>query len=171
MTTFKIIGAIIIILACGSVGFRIKLAHTKEIYSMKMLIASLDYMECELQFRMLPLPELCKLTANECEGSLQRFYFLLAEELEQQVSPDVKQCIQVVFSKINNLPNSTAEAIKQMGKSIGRFDLAGQLRGLESVRGECRIKLGKLMANSEPRMRSYQTLGLCAGAAIVILLV
>lgn len=171
MTTFKWIGAVAILFACGSVGFRIKRTHYKEVSTLKMLISALDYMECELQFRMYPLPELCRLTANECDGLLNKFFSLLSNELEDQISPDVKQCVHTVLSKIPELPGSTAEALELMGKSIGRFDLQGQLKGLESVRAECRVKLNKLMGNSETRLRSYQTLGLCAGAAIIILLV
>ncbi len=171
MMTFKWIGALVILISCGSVGFQIKKAHNKEIQTMKMLISALDYMVCELQFRMYSLPELFRLTANECEGVLQKFFILLANELEDQISPDVKQCIQSVLVKVTELPPSTAESMKNLGKSMGRFDLPGQLKGLETIRGECRIKLSKLTAGSEPRLRSYQTLAICAGAAIIILLV
>ncbi len=171
MNIMKLIGAAIILLACGSIGYGIRRAHCREINTMKLFISALDYMECELQFRMYPLPELCRLTANECEGCLQRFFSMLANELEDQISPDVKKCVCAVLSRIQDIPLSTAEAISMMGKSMGRFDLEGQLKGLESVRSECRVKLGKLMGSSEARVRSYQTLGLCAGAAIIILLV
>ncbi len=171
MTALKIIGAVVIIFACGSVGVRIRQTHTREIQSMKMLISALDYMKCELSYRMYPLPELCRLTAKECEGVLRKFFSNLANEMDDQISPDVKQCINTVLAQVPEMATSTAEAIILMGKSMGRFDLQGQLKGLESVRAECRLKLSKLMADREPRMRSYQTLGLCAGAAIVILLV
>ncbi len=171
MTALKWIGASVILIACGGVGYCMKIAHYREIRTLKMFISALDYMECELQFRMLPLPELCRLTARECEGSLSKFFSYLAMELENQISPDVKRCVHAVLSRVSDLPTSTAEAVQLMGKSMGRFDLQGQLKGLESIRAECRVKLTKLMGNSENRVRSYQTLGLCAGAAIVILLV
>ena len=58
-----------------------------------------------------------------------------------------------------------------MGSSLGRFDLEGQLQGLESVRIYCREQLDELSKDRDVRLRSYQTLGLCAGAALAILFV
>lgn len=171
MMILKWIGAASILASCGSVGFMIRMSHNKEINSLKMFISALDFMECELQFRMYALPELCRLTAQECEGSLRKFFSLLSNELEDQISPDVKRCINAVLTKMKDLPSSTLDGIESLGNSLGRFDLQGQLKGLESVRRECRVKLNKLAGNSESRLRSYQTLGLCAGAAVVILLV
>ena len=49
--------------------------------------------------------------------------------------------------------------------------MAGQLLGLEEQRRRCNAELEKLNAGKEDRLRSYQTLGLCAGAALVILFI
>ena len=43
--------------------------------------------------------------------------------------------------------------------------------GVETVRGECRRELEQMNVNKDVRLRSYQTLGFCAGAAVAILLI
>ena len=58
-----------------------------------------------------------------------------------------------------------------MGSSLGRFDLDGQLLGLEAVRVYCQEQLSEMSKDRDVRLRSYQTLGLCAGAALAILFV
>ena len=63
------------------------------------------------------------------------------------------------------------EVMTELGDHLGRFDLQGQINGLEHCREHCVSKLKLLSDNKEKRLRSYQTLGLCAGAAIAILLV
>ena len=63
------------------------------------------------------------------------------------------------------------DALILLGRWLGRFDLDGQLKGLDAVRQECRRHLEELNNNREVRLRSYQTLGLCAGAAIAILFI
>ena len=70
-----------------------------------------------------------------------------------------------------HIPDSLREELKLMGKTLGRFDLDGQLRGLESVKDDCIRALEKLSDNRDVRLRSYETLGLCAGAALAILLI
>ena len=60
--------------------------------------------------------------------------------------------------------------LRNLGISLGRFDLPGQLQGIHTARGECQSALDRLCSNRDNRLRSYETLGLCAGAALAILL-
>ena len=76
-----------------------------------------------------------------------------------------------MLTGLREIPKLTRESLELLGRSLGRFDLEGQLRGLESVRQVCRHGLETLAQNSAIRNRSYQTLGLCAGAALAILFI
>ena len=58
-----------------------------------------------------------------------------------------------------------------LGRSLGRFDLSGQLKGLTSLRERCSREMQELHLDRDNRLRSYRVLGLCAGGALVILLV
>lgn len=167
----RLVGAGMIVIA--SVGFALLIAlfHKKEITTLKQLISALDYMECELQYRMYALPELCRLTAGECTGILRNVFSSLAIRLEDQISPDVRCCMQEVLSNQRNIPSQALECLYLLGESLGRFDLPGQLKGLENARKECRERLARLQAGGEGRLRSYQMLGICGGAALIILLI
>ena len=68
------------------------------------------------------------------------------------------------------LPRCVRRNLKQLALSLGRYDLEGQLQGLEMVRQQCRKDLEELESDRFDRMRSYQTLAVCAGAALAILL-
>ncbi len=168
---FKILGAVLIFAACAGCGLIIAYHHKKEISTLKKLIAALDFLECELQYRMSALPDLCRQTAAETDGVLRQVFLKLSNELEDQISPDVRRCMQSVLVKTKEIPSASLECLRLLGDCLGRFDLQGQLKGLQTVRQECREKLRKLCCNADVRMRSYQTLALCAGAAIIILLI
>lgn len=165
----KWIGGIFVFSACGGFGFILASAHRKEERMLRQVIAILDFMECELQYRLTPLPELCRQAAMESGGALRTLFEELAGELEAQISPDVESCMRAALLKVRNFPKLSLIAMGELGKSLGRFDLNGQLKGLEAVRQSCRRKLNSLDLNREVRLRSYQTLGLCAGAALAIL--
>ena len=138
--TIRIVGAALLILGCGSVGFQMAAAHMREERILRQLLRLLDYMECELQYHLTPLPELCRQAAEQEAGVLKGVFLRLAEELDNQMS-------------------------------LGKFDLQGQIRGLEGLRGECRRELKMLEAGRASRLREYKTLGLCAGAALAILFI
>lgn len=166
----KLLGAVMVIAACGGFGFKIAAAHIKEERTLRQLTGVLDFMECELQYRMTPLPELCRQAAGESCGVLSKVFLSLSHALEDQISPDVLTCVNSVLNSQENLPDLTRAAIEQLGQTLGRFDIPGQLKGLEAVRQECRRQLEQLNRNKDVRLRGYQTLGLCAGAALAILL-
>ena len=167
--TLKWMGAIIVLLSCGGFGFHLAAMHRQEEKNLRQLIGVLDYMECELEYRLTPLPELCRNAAEASAGIIQTLFLSLARELERQISPDAGCCINAALAALPNLSPDIRNLVKKLGKTLGRFDLPGQLRGLQAVRRETMQVLDKLTANQDTRLRSYQTLGLCAGAALAIL--
>ncbi len=169
--SYKWIGAILIILSCGGFGIGLAASHRREERTLQQLCHALDLMSCELQYRLTPLPELCRQAGKEGEGCIRGVFLRLAEELEAQIAPDVGSCMRSALSDQRDLPLKTVDALILLGNSLGRFDLEGQLKGLEAVRTVCRRELENLSLNRDTRLRSYQTLGFCAGAALVILFI
>lgn len=167
----KWIGAAFVVAGCGCVGFSMASAYRREENALRQLIAALDFMQCELQFRLTPLPELCRRAGAERSGCVGQVLRQLASELESQIAPDAESCMHAALSVCRELPARVGQAMKILASSLGRFDLEGQLSGLEAVRSYCRRELDTLSVGREARLRSYQTLGLCAGAGLAILFV
>ena len=167
----KLFGVIFIIAGCGGVGFRLAANHKKEERTIRQLIEIIDFMACELQYRLTPLPDLCREVAKQFPSTLSDVFSELALEMDAQLFSDMSICMAVVLNKNRTLPQISRSQLELLGKSIGRFDLEGQLKGLNTVCEECKRKLKILANNRESRLRSYQTLGLCAGAALAILLI
>lgn len=169
--TVKMIGVILVIISCGYVGFKIAANHRQEENALRQLMNILDFMENELKYRLTPLPELCRQVAKEFNDMPGCVFCCLAPEMDKQISPDISHCMDSVLRKTKGVPSITYKELELLGKNMGRFDLEGQLKGLEAVREDCRRNLELLSENRENRLRSYQTLGLCAGAALAILFV
>ena len=168
---FKWIGAVLIILGSGGFGLSLAANHRREERNLQQMINGLDYMQCELQYHMTPLPQLCRQTAKQLGGTIQTLFIHLAQELEDQISPDVEHCMTAALCKTEDLPKGCRAAAESMAKTMGKFDIDGQINGLEAVRSLCRRMLDELTSGREVRLRNYQTLGLCAGAALVILFI
>ena len=167
--SLRFFGAVLIVLGCG--GFGAMLARNDRLaeQSLRSLCAGLDLMSSELQYRLTPLPDLCRMAGEELGGGVGAVFSALAMALEDQISPDVNACMHAALAKNPNLPEATAACFRILGTSLGRFDLEGQLRGLDRTRTECRERLAQLAAGRDQRRLNYKTLSLCAGAALAIL--
>lgn len=168
---YKLVGGTLIIVSCAGFGFSIASAFRREIRILRQIVDMTLYMENELSYRMTPLPELCRKVGKRTGGVVRDVLTLLAEEMERQSFPDAPSCMHHILSVHTTLPRSAERIFARFGTSLGEYDLSGQLKGLEAIRDSCLSTLLKLEQNRENRLRSYQTLGLCAGVAIVILFI
>lgn len=165
----KMIGAVIVISACGGFGFSIAAAHKKEERSLHALLQGIEFMICELEYHNTPLPELCRKTGAEADGQLYGIFSALARELDAQLLPDASACMKAVLLSNAQLPQRTHRNLAYLGQCMGRFALSGQLSGFRSAAAQCRRDLDSLSVNRDARLRSYRTLGICCGIALVIL--
>lgn len=168
---YKWIGAVLIMTGCGGYGFALCVRDREEIRALKNLIRVLEFMAWELQFQMTPLPEICQKAGNAVNGIVGKVFSLLADALQSRMQPDVSVCMDLTLSQLPHMPETARAMLMLLGNTLGRYDLEGQLEGLETVRTGCIQALSEMEKDKHQRMRTYQTLGLCTGAALAILLV
>ena len=94
--------------------------------------------------------------------------FELADRLSRNEVTDISGAMNQLVA-CHELPGRVRRNMRQLGTSLGRFDLEGQLQGLDAAKQQCRKDLIELQENAPQRIRNYQTLALCAGAALAIL--
>lgn len=164
------LGAALVFLGGG--GFGLSMAHgqRREEQQLESLVQVLSYMENELACNLTALPLLCELSAQQVKGELHTLFSELAQALQSHAASDAHSCMEAVLDASASLPESIREPLSYLGKSMGRFDLHGQLSGLHATGQMCTRRLDALRTDRRTRWRSYRVLGLCAGAALAILL-
>lgn len=167
---YQMIGSMFVIASCGGYGLLLAASYRQRERELNRLMTAISFMENQLAYQLTPLPELCRQAGKEAGGKVGEVLQNLARELRWQSAPDVAGCMAAALDRSGDVPRALRRPLVSLGKSLGRFDLPGQLRGLEGAREGCCRQLEELRAGREPRLRSYRTLGLCAGGALVILL-
>lgn len=168
--SYKLTGAALIITSCSAYGIALAIRYRQRDALYAGLISILQYMENELQFRLTPLPELCRNCTSAVDGCLKRFFLDLARELDWNTAPDAASCMKDVLCKYRNLPPDIIQILLRLGNTLGIFDLTGQLKEFQAVREGCAESLRVLRRDKEIRIRNYQTLGFCTGTALAVLL-
>lgn len=167
----KIIGATCIFCACAGFGYYLAWQHQSDIRMLRQILLVLEYMECELQDRRTPLPVLCYKCAEDTTGTVADVFRDLAVSLESKLLVDPDTCMKMILSKRHSIPHNTQSVLKMLGMQLGKFDLGGQVRCLESIKSTCTRLLQKLSNETQLDERRYKTLGLCVGAALIIIFI
>ena len=168
--SYKWIGAIFIVGSCGGFGIQLALHQKNEERLLEQLRGIMDEMLWELPFQLTPLPELIRHAVQGKKGILRDILLELAIQLDRQVLPDAQSCMNAAMGdRVVGFPHLQS-ILSLLGQSLGRFDLSGQLKGLAAVGEKCREEIRELHLGRDVRLKSYRVLGLCAGAALVILL-
>lgn len=166
---YKWFGAVLIVVSCGFMGYSFAASHRREERELEYFLHALVSMENELRTSLMPLPELCRFGEEASRGMVRVIFGRLSDRLNRQNMYDANACVNKALEGV--AVGKLADSFRMLGKSLGKFDLEGQLQGLVETGDYCQGELEKLRATREQRLRSYQTLWLCAGAALAILFV
>ena len=170
MLYIKWIGALLIIAGCSGIGFSMAMNCRREQKALEDLSRALSHIASELEFRQMPLPDIFLKIGQEGTGCVYSLFTVLGQALNRQVAPNAGCCLDVVLRNCQQIPATTACILKELGMGLGQYDIGGQLRNILSVKDRCDREINLLTNQKEERIRRYQTLGICTGAAIVILL-
>ncbi len=168
--TYKWIGAVLVVVGCGGFGFSMARETLRQEALLHQTMNILENMEGELRCRLTPLPQLCKGIARRNRGSLGKLFAALYKALRDQQEPQAEDCLRILLREDRELPVNVKRVLQLLARSLGRFDLEGQLQTIASAKALCRRELSAIRQDQDIRLRGYRTLGLCAGAALAVLL-
>ena len=165
----KICGALLIVACCGGIGILFANTQRLEVRLLHQLLRVLELMKSELSYRLTSVPQLCRICSDALSEPLRGIFAAVADKLDNQTCVDAERAFHTVLQEMN-LPSQTKATLQNLGQTLGRFDLQGQLNGFSQCAQECTHKLNELECNQQQRLRSYRTLGFCAGVTLAILL-
>lgn len=167
----RMIGAGLLLAAAAAMGFGAAGELKTHVRELEQLILSLESMERELTNRLTPLPELLRRTAEGSGGRVGEFYALCAQALaRQEERPFAQLWRQAMEAAGLRLEEDELGTLAELGNVLGRYDAASQSRALE----EARARMGQALVRAKEQQsrlgKVYGTLGVTAGAFLVIVL-
>ena len=90
--------------------------------------------------------------------------------LESNRNSDIASCLEQAIKESKKISKEAEDSLLEFGVNLGHFDVFGQVRDIEAVCDHCQKKIQEIETGKEERIRTYRTLGFCAGAALAIML-
>ena len=168
----KLVGAILIITSAAWVGFRTAYAVQAEVRRLHQLHGALEVMHCEISYKLTPVPELCELVSRTLSGVLSDFFIAVSKRLGMQEEISTRAAFDSVLAGCHGrISPEMTSLLEQLGDILGVYDTQEQLQALQALLEQLRHSLEQLQEGKAARCRSYQVMGVCAGCALVIILI
>lgn len=168
----RLLGAMLIICAAGYVGVSQAMLLRQRARVLAGLQTTVDLMKNEISGHLTPLPEVCKLASLAAPGPLSDFFARLSQDLLDPEAGTVQQLIRRNLDRYDLLLRSPErQTLLDLGAALGRYDVEGQLRALDLAGTRLEGFAKQAQAEQKERSKACGVLGVCAGLALVILLV
>jgi len=170
---FKGFGMACIVLASSCVGFGFARSVRRQAAQLAQLITALEFMKSEIQYRMTPLPELFGQLARSPEPAVGGMFARCAGILRANRTSPPAAAFKRAMEEEKRLVLSpeSRQTLTALGMALGRFDVEGQCRSIELAQRRLQAESDALEEKKRARCRSYETIGVCAGLAIAVILV
>lgn len=165
----KLAGIVFIVLSAGSVGYGMAVAMKKKCIVLRQLLDSLQVLKNEIALCGTPLPQAFALMAVSAEGELERIFSDVAKDMDQHRWVTPYASFQAAMETVSE--EEISPILLSLARKLGKYDIDAQLQGIEMARCQTEELLQQLERERHVKSRTYETLGICAGLAVAILLI
>ena len=165
----KVIGLIFIVAASSSVGFGMALSIQKERNLLLQMQRALQILRNEIAFCGTPLPQAFALVAAACSGYLECVFSDAAKQMDKHRWMTPACVMEQVMS--NHRETAVSEILQELAAGLGNYDLQAQLDSICNADVRAAELLQKTEQDGKAKAKIYETLGICGGLSVAILLI
>lgn len=167
--TIRMLGAIVLCLGASGIGFSASRTVRRTVKTMQQLKLALEMMRCEISYTLTPIARICRIAASGSEGEVHILFERLAAVFSGTYPEQDGWAKELIAATLHSVPPEVAETMAELIASFGRFGVSEQLRLIDLTLEKVQAALAQLDTDKKQRCRCYETLGICAGLAIAVL--
>lgn len=169
----KLLGAILIIGACGALGLSARQDLRTRIAAVDGCMKALERIESEIAYRLTPSGELVGLLAKDGDPQVAPIFESIAGQLKRNdgLSLSYKWCRALrETGPVCGLKNEEIGILCDASAFLGRYDSEQQLQSLRLTRSRLEAVRGEAAEDLKNKGNLYRTCGLALGVLAVIVL-
>lgn len=165
----KLVGVIFVVVGSTGAGVTMAFGVHRALETARQLRAALERMKNEIACRRTALPELMELLSKE-SGYLSPLFGGIAEQLRLRQEASVYAIVRKCLAAAPPLPGEVGRILLDLAPGLGQYDVQCQLYSLDLAAGQAQALIERCQSEQKGRVKSYCTLGICAGLALGIML-
>ena len=167
----RLIGALLVAGAAARVGFGAARRLGERVEALRGFIAALGFITDELSCRLTPMPELLGRLRQEGAEAVRPFFAACERKMNRLGDVHFSEIWSSALTYARPALNvEDQQTLLVLGRLLGCYELEAQLRGLGAATRELTRALERAESDRLRLGRLYRTLGLGAGAMLVLIL-
>lgn len=171
----KLIGAVIIFVACTWYGLYRSTQYTRTLEQLKEIIYTLKRLKTEIQFNQTELPEAFLNVSVPMKGPMKKFFANLHSRLRSKVEQSTLTEIwddelQSAFL-FSDLKAHHLEVLYQLGRVIGGSNVDDQMDHIDAAIERLELEESQASEEMHKYARLWRGLGAMFGIALIIMLI
>lgn len=169
----KFVGALIIILGGGAVGFLLSKNYLGRLRELKLFLMSLQMLETEIIYTATPLAEAFLKISQMGEKEVKSFFAKVAYNLEKsngQTAFEAWQKSLKEYYVFSFLKKGDIFILKNLGKALGMSDRQDQTKHLGLAREQLKMEVQKAEEEACKNVKICNYMGFLGGIALVLLI-
>lgn len=164
-------GAFLIILALGGAGWAYAARYTRRIRELEDWQQALKWCEIEINYRLLPLPEVLELVGKRLDNAVGAVFLTCAAKIEKHQSAQAAWQVAIEqYLHASALTAADGEFLLRFGAVLGKSDLAQQNKNFAFLAENLAKALAEAERERAAKAKIYRYLGFSSGIALVLIL-
>ncbi|CAH0118592.1 MULTISPECIES: stage III sporulation protein SpoIIIAB [unclassified Paenibacillus] len=171
--TLKLIGAALVILSCSLFGFYQAAQFANRPKQVRQLVAALQRLETEIWYGHAPLPDALRKIGEQIPEPLKLIFTTAAQRLTDAKGLSTQESWQQAIEehwKSTAMKQNEKNILHQFGFSLGTSDRNDQIKHIRLAVGQLQHEETAAFDEQARYEKMSRSLGLLAGALIVILM-
>ncbi len=169
----KIIGALIIIFACGSAGIFKGQRYARRPVQIRKIRSALQNLETEITWAATPLPEALNRVGKIIGNPINSLFIRASVLIEKNKNKTVGELWEKALKEIKNtlsIGDEELEVLKNFGYSLGNTHKEEQVKNINLTKEHLKSLEIKAETEKTKYAKMYRTLGFLLGMALALIL-
>lgn len=169
----KLLGAVLIVGACTSLGMAAKQRLAGRIAAITSLLDALDTIAAELSYQQTPLPEIIAQLRGSHNRTIARLFTEMSARAERgggmSLSYHWQTAVRDLYAELG-MEAAEAEILRDAAAYLGRYRLEQQLTGIAHTRQRLEAVRAEACEALRSKGNIYRTCGVAVGIVTVLVM-
>lgn len=160
---------ILIFSSCTYIGILISKQYSNRVNELKEMKLALNILKTKIRFTSEPLYNLFYEISMSSKANISNLFKNISENLKNTSAKIAWE--QGIENETLAIKKQDRQALKSMGKLLGKTDLAGQISEIELTESFLETQILDAEKERDKNEKLYKTLGMVTGVGIIVILI